>query len=87
MTVAAHCTCVSTGQVLRQRVIPCHSDEDDDDDNHPSGVRWCNENETIGNMGVEDVEIEHVAGPVVEFGSTSNHCAYKLATHQPSFQV
>jgi len=62
-------------------------DEDDDDDNHPSGVRWCNENETIGNMGVEDVEIEHVAGPVVEFGSTSNHCAYKLATHQPSFQV
>eukprot|EP00985_Skeletonema_marinoi_P011977 scaffold5700_cov125-Skeletonema_marinoi.AAC.1 len=25
MTVAAPCTCVSTGQVLRQRVIPCHS--------------------------------------------------------------
>eukprot|EP00985_Skeletonema_marinoi_P021873 scaffold13657_cov139-Skeletonema_marinoi.AAC.1 len=24
MTVAAHCTCVSMGQVLRQRVIPCH---------------------------------------------------------------
>eukprot|EP00985_Skeletonema_marinoi_P012395 scaffold5974_cov92-Skeletonema_marinoi.AAC.2 len=25
MTVAAHCTCVSMGQVLRQRVIPCHT--------------------------------------------------------------